>query len=81
MEMDTLPFRVPTMPHPRLFRLAAARPALPIHVLCEADVGDAGGLFSDQVHVRVEDGGVDGLTVLRQHYDSEKWPHFNKQTS
>lgn len=66
MEMDILPFGVPTMPHPRLFRLAAAWPALPIHILREADVGDAGGLLSNQVHVRVEDGGVDGLTVLRQ---------------
>lgn len=75
MEMDILPFGVPTMPHPCLLRLAAAWPALPIHILREADVGDAGGLLSNQVHVRVEDGGVDGLTVLRQHYDRVRNGH------
>lgn len=69
VEMDVLPFGVPAMPHPRLLWLAAARSALAIHILREADVGNAGGLFSNQVHVRVEDGGVDGLTVLGEHCD------------
>lgn len=55
------------MPHAGLLRLAAARSALPVDELGEADVGDAGSLFSDQMHVRVQDGGVDGLTILRQH--------------
>lgn len=64
--MNVLPFGVPAVPHASLLRLAAARPALPVHKLSEADVSDAGGVFSDQVHVRVQDGGVDGLAVLRK---------------
>lgn len=67
VEMNVLPFGVPAVPHASLLRLAAARPALSIHKLSEADVGDAGGVFSDQVHMRVQDGGVDGLAVLRKH--------------
>lgn len=68
MEMDILPLGVPAMPYPCLLRLAAAWPALTIHVLRQADVGYAGSIFTDQVHVRVQDGGVDGLAVLRQYW-------------
>lgn len=67
MEMNVLPLGVPAVPHASLLRLAAARPALAIHKLGEADVGDAGSVFSDQVHMRVQDGGVDGFTVLGKH--------------
>ena len=38
--------------------------SLHVHKLGQADVGDASGLVPDHVHVRVEDGGVDGFAVL-----------------
>ncbi len=38
--------------------------ALPVDKLRQANVGDAGSVLSDHVHVRVEDGGVDGFAVL-----------------
>lgn len=67
VKVNVLPFGVTAVPHAGLFRLAAARSPLAVDELGEADVGDAGSIFSDQMHVRVQDGGVDGLTVLRQH--------------
>lgn len=69
--MDVLPLAVSAVPHARLLRLAGARPALPVHELGEADVGDAGGVLADQVHVGVQDGGVDGLAVLGQNCKGE----------
>ena len=39
-----------------------------VHELCEPDVGDARRVLADQVHVRVEQGGVHGLAVLAQHW-------------
>ena len=44
------------MPHTGLLGLAGAGPALPVDILREADVGDAGGVLADDVHVRVQDG-------------------------
>lgn len=64
VEVDVLPPAVPTVPHPGLLRLARARAALSVHKLCQAYVGDARGVLSDHVHVRVEYGGVNGLAVL-----------------
>lgn len=64
--MDIEPLAIPAVPDPGLLRLAGARPALPVDVLGEADVGDAGGVLPDHVDVRVQDGGVDGLAVLGQ---------------
>lgn len=40
--------------------------ALPVDKLRKANVGDAGSVLPDHVHVRVEDGGVDGFAVLGQ---------------
>lgn len=68
MEVDVLPPALPAVPYSGLFRLAGARAALAVHKLRQADVGDAGGIVSDDVHVRVEDGGVDGLAVLGEHW-------------
>lgn len=65
--MHVEPLGVAPLPHARLLRLAGARPALAVHVLRQADVGYAGGVVADQVHVRVEDGGVHGLAVFTQH--------------
>lgn len=64
MEVDVLPPAVPAVPHSGLLRLAGAGAALPVDKLRQADVGDAGGVVPDHVHVGVEDGGVDGLAVL-----------------
>lgn len=66
--MDVLPPALPAVPYSGLFRLAGARAALAVHKLRQADVGDAGGVVPDDVHVRVEDGGVDGLAVLGEHW-------------
>lgn len=63
--MDVLPLAVAAVPDTGLFGLAGARAALTVDVLRQADVGDAGGIFPDDVHVRVQDGGVNGLVVLR----------------
>lgn len=68
--MHVEPLGVAAVPDPRLLRLAGARPALSVHELREADVGDAGGLLPDQVHVGVQDGGVHGLAVFTQHCGS-----------
>lgn len=67
MEVHVEPFGVPALPHARFLRLAGARPALAVHVLRQADVGYAGCVVADQMHVRVEDGGVHGLVVFTQH--------------
>lgn len=65
--MDVLPPALPAVPYSGLLRLAGAGAALTVHKLRQADVSDAGGVVSDDVHVRVEDGGVDGLAVLGEH--------------
>ena len=65
--MHVEPLGLAAMPHARLLRLAGARPALAVHVLRQADVGDAGGVLADQVDVGVQDGGVHRLTVFTQH--------------
>lgn len=64
--MDVLPLAVSTMPHSSFLRLAGARPTLAIHKLSQADVSDAGCIFPNEVHMGVQDGGVDGLAVLSQ---------------
>lgn len=65
--MNIEPLAIATMPHPGLLRLAGTRAARGVHKLCETDVGDARGVLADQVHVRIEEGGVHGLAVLTQH--------------
>lgn len=64
--MDVLPLAVSTMPDASFLRLAGPRPTLAVDILSQADVSDAGRVFTDQVDVGVQDGGVDGLTVLSQ---------------
>lgn len=67
VEVHIEPFGVAALPHARFLRLAGARSALAVHVLRQADVGYAGRVVADQMHVRVEDGGVHGLAVFTQH--------------
>lgn len=64
--MDVLPLAVPAMPDASLFRLAGPRPTLAVDELSQADVSDAGCILADQVHVWVQDGGVNGFAVLCQ---------------
>lgn len=66
VEMYILPLAVAAVPHTGLFGLAGTGSALAIDVLCEADVGDACRILANDVHVRVQDGGVDRLAVLGQ---------------
>lgn len=66
VEVDVLPLAVSALPHTRLLRLAGSRPTLRVNKLSQADVSDAGRVLADQVHVGVQDGGVDGLVVLGQ---------------
>lgn len=65
--MDILPLAVAAVPHTGLFGLAGAGSALAVDVLCEADVSDACCILADDVHVRVQDSGVDRLAILGQH--------------
>lgn len=64
VEVDVLPLAVPAVPDAGLLRLHGAGQAVAVDVLGEADVGDARRLIPDQVHVRVEQDGVDGLLGL-----------------
>lgn len=68
VEVDILPPALPAVPYSGLFWLAGAWAALSVNELRQADVSDAGGVVSDDVHVWVEDGGVDGLAVLGKHW-------------
>lgn len=65
--MNVEPLAVAAVPHAGLLRLAGARPAARVHELREADVRDARRVLADQVHVRVEQGGVHRLIVLAEH--------------
>lgn len=64
--MDVLPLAVSALPHSGLLRLAGSRPTLSVNELSEADVSDAGRVLTNQVDVRIQDRGVDGLVVLGQ---------------
>lgn len=63
--MDVLPLAIPAMPDTGLLRLARARAALPINVLRQPDVSDTGSVFPNDMHMRVQDGCVNGLVVFR----------------
>lgn len=66
VEVDVLPLAVAAVPDAGLLRLHGAGHAVAIDVLGEADVGDARRLVPDQMHVGVEQDGVDGLLRLGQ---------------
>lgn len=66
MEVHVLPLPVPAVPHARLLRLHGPGPPATVRVLGEPDVGDAGRVLAQQVHVRVQEDGVDGLAALGQ---------------
>lgn len=64
--MDVLPLPVPAVPHAGLLRLHGARHAGGVHVLGEADVGDARRVFPDEVDVWVQEDGVHRLVAFGQ---------------
>lgn len=66
VEVDVLPLAVSAMPHSSLLWLAGARSSLAVHILSQADVRDASCIFPNQVHMGVQDGGVDWFAVLGQ---------------
>lgn len=82
--MDVLPLAVPAVPDARLLGLHGAGQAVGVHVLGEADVGHARCVLADQVHVGVEQDGVDRLVALRQSWGQSKggderfYPHEAK---
>lgn len=65
MKVDNLPFAIPAVPDAGLLGLGGAGDPSRIHVLRDADVGDAGGLVSHQVNVGVQDCCVHRLAVPR----------------
>lgn len=66
VEVHVEPFSVAAMPHTSLLRLAGARPSLAVNVLRQANVGDAGGVFTDQMDMWVENGGVHWFAVFTE---------------
>lgn len=71
VEVDILPPAVPAVPYSGLLWLAGAGTALTIHKLCQADVGDASSVIANDVHMWVEDGGMDGLAVLGEDWQGD----------
>lgn len=72
VEVDVLPLAVSAMPDASLLWLAGPRPTLAVNELSQADVGDAGCILADQVHMGVQDGGVDRLAVLSQNWKDDE---------
>lgn len=66
MEVNVLPFSVSAVPDASFLRLHGAGQVVRIHVLCESDVSDAGGVLADQMNVRIQKNGVDGFVSLRE---------------
>jgi len=56
--VDALPITIFPLPDPRFLRPARLRASGFVDKLNESDVGDAGGIFTEQVYVGVEDGRV-----------------------
>lgn len=64
MIVDVQPLAITTVPDTSLFRLRGAGPALTVDVLCQADIGNASCIFTNDMDMRVQDGRVDWLAVL-----------------
>lgn len=67
VEVHVLPLVVLFVPYPGLLGLDRVRVSLLVDVLRESDVRDAGRVLAEDVHVRVQDGGVDGLVAFAEH--------------
>lgn len=68
--VDIQPLAISAVPNTGLFWLCGAGPALAINVLCQADVRNAGSIFTNDMDVGVQDGGVYWLAVLRQYWQN-----------
>lgn len=66
MEVNVLPFAISAVPDAGFLRLHGARRVVGIHVLSESDVSDAGAVLADQMHVRIQQDGVDGFVTFRE---------------
>ena len=66
VEVDVLPLALATVPDAGLLGLHGARHAAAVHVLGQADVGDARRVLANQVHVGVQQDGVHRLVAFRQ---------------
>lgn len=66
MEVNVLPFCVSAVPDAGFLGLHGAGDVVHIHVLRESDVGDAGGVLADQMHVRIQKNGVDWFGSLSE---------------
>lgn len=67
MEVHTLPLVVTALPHSCLLALLCVGLPLLVHVLGEADVCNAGCIFTQEVHVGTEDHCIYCFTVLPKH--------------
>lgn len=83
-----MPFAVAAVPDAGLLGLGRAGDAPRVHVLRDADVGDAGRLVPHQVDVGVQDRRVHGFAVPGPHWKGDKergglWvaPRFGKGRS
>lgn len=79
--MDDLPFSIPAVPDAGFLGLGGAGDPSRIHILRDADVGDAGGLVSHQVDVRVQDCRVHWLAVPGPHLRGDKDSGFSRGRS
>lgn len=70
--MNDLPFAIPAVPDAGLLGLGSAGDPSRVHVLRDADVGDAGRLVPHQVDVGVQDRRVHGFAVSGPHWRGEK---------
>jgi len=68
--VDIQPLAISAVPDARLFGLRGAGPALAVNVLSQADICDASSIFTDDMDVGVQDGGVYRLAVLRQYWQN-----------
>lgn len=68
--VDVQPFAISAVPNAGLFWLRGAGPALAIDILCQADVCNAGSIFTNDMDMGVQDGGVYWLAVLRQYWQN-----------
>lgn len=73
-----MPFAIPAVPDAGLLGLGGAGDPSRIHVLRDADVGDAGRLVSHQVDVGVQDRRVHGLAVPGPHWRGDSRGSFRQ---
>lgn len=50
-----------------------------INVLRQSNVGNAGRIVAQQMDVWIEDGRVDGFTILSQHWKHKQWKQMRKE--